>query len=97
MRHAAAHYRRPDGSPTTELTEYGYSLKPLRELYGLTRAADVGPLALEAVRQQMIDADLCRGVVNQRVGRIKRLFRWAVSKQLVPSMVLVGLDTVAGL
>src|SRR5947207_3195119 len=69
-RHAEQHYRHPDGTPTSELTEYRYSLKPLRELYGHSRANDFGPLALKAVRQRMVEAGWCRGLVNQRAGRM---------------------------
>src|SRR5262245_38744742 len=41
-RHAAAYYRREDGTPTGELNEFRYSLRPLRELYGAAPAADFG-------------------------------------------------------
>lgn len=40
---------------------------------------------------------LCRGVVNQRVGRIRHMFRWAVSKELLPPEVLKGLESLKGL
>jgi hypothetical protein len=40
---------------------------------------------------------LCRTVINQRVGRIKRMLRWAASKKLAPTSVYVDLDTVDGL
>lgn len=96
-KHAEQHYRHRDGTPTNELTDFRYSLKPLRELYGHMLAKDFGPLALKAVREKMIDAGLCRGVVNQRVGRIRRLFRWCVENELVPSVVLEGLRAVRGL
>lgn len=34
----------------------------------------------------MIDAqNLCRKEVNKRIGRIKRLFKWAASEELVPA------------
>ena len=83
-RRAEQHYRREDGTPTNELNDYRLSLRPLRELYGPTPAADFSPLKLKAVRQLMIDADLCRGVVNQRVARIVRMFKWAVAEEMVP-------------
>jgi integrase len=95
--HAEQHYRHPDGIPTNELNDFRLSLKPLRELYGHTAARDFGPLALKAVRQRMIDGGLCRGVVNQRVGRVRRMFRWAVENERVPSSVLHGLQAVRGL
>src|SRR2546423_1614649 len=32
LRHAEQHYRYPDGSPTHELADYKFSLRPVREL-----------------------------------------------------------------
>jgi integrase len=40
---------------------------------------------------------LCRRVVNQRMGRIRRFFKWAASKELVPHAVYQKLLTVDGL
>ena len=96
-RHAEQHYRRPDGTPTGELGNYRDSLKPLRRLYGRTLAGDFSPLALKAVRQAMIDAGLSRTTINQRIGRIVRLFKWAASEELVPADVYHALKTVSGL
>jgi integrase len=95
--HAEQHYRHPDGTPTGELADYKLSLRPFRELYGHTAAKDFGPLALKALRQKMIESGLCRGVVNQRIGRIRRVFKWAVAEQLIPEPVYRALMAVAGL
>jgi integrase len=95
--HAEEHYRHPDGTPTGELNDYRLSLKPLKELYGHTLAREFGPLALKAIRQKMIESGLCRGVVNQRVGRVRRMFRWAVEQEMVPGSVLHALQAVRGL
>jgi integrase len=95
--HVETHYRRPDGTPTNEVGDYKLSLRPLRELYGRTPAKDFGPLALKAVRQRMVEAGLCRGVVNQRIGRIRRMFRWATENELVPLSSYHGLIAVRGL
>jgi hypothetical protein len=96
-RHDEQHYRHPDGTPTGELGNYRDSLRPFRHLYGTTSAADFGPLALKAVRQTMIDAGLARTTINQRIGRIVRLFKWAVETELVPSTVYQVLRAVRGL
>jgi integrase len=40
---------------------------------------------------------LARGVVNQRIGRIRRMFKWAVENEMVPPSVLQGLQAVRGL
>jgi integrase len=96
-RYAEQHYRLADGTPTGELGNYSDSLRPFRHLYGTTSAADFGPLALKAVRQTMIDAGLARSTINQRVGRIVRLFKWAVENELVPPAVHQALNAVQGL
>jgi len=94
---AVQHYRRPDGTPTNQMTEYRAAVKPLRKLYGHTPAKDFGPLALKTVRGQMVAADWCRNQVNDRIGKIKRIFKWAASEQLIPVTTFTALSTVAGL
>jgi integrase len=96
-KHAEEHYRHPGGTATSELAEYRRSLRPVKELYGHTCATEFGPMALKAIRERMIGAGLCRGVINQRVGRIRRMYKWAVSEELVPHGVYASLATVSGL
>lgn len=96
IRHADAYYRK-GGKPTGEIGIIKSSMKPLRQLYGTTAAADFGPMALKTVRQEMIDSGLCRNEVNKRAGRVKRLFKWGVENELVPPSVFHGLQAVAGL
>lgn len=86
-----------NGEPTSELEGMRSVVKTLRELYGQTPACEFGPLAMKAVRQHFIDRDLCRTEINKRIGRIKRIFKWAVSEELVPPSVHQGLSTVTGL
>ena len=95
--HVTAYYRHADGAPTSEVDSYRLSLRPLKALYGHTPAKDFGPLALKAVRNAMIEADLSRKLINQRVGRVRRAFKWAVGEQLVPPHVYHGLQAVEGL
>ena len=96
-RHAEVHYRRADGTTTGELANYRDSLRPLRRLFGGTLAGDFSPLALKAVRRAMIDSGLARGTINQRIGRIVRLYKWAASEELVPAGVYLALKSVGGL
>jgi len=107
MGHAKQHYRRPDGTHTTEINEYRLALRPVVHLYGHTRAAAFGPLALKAVRDLIVQgwkhpkygeqAGLSRGVVNQRIGRVRRVWKWGVENELLLSDVLPGLQAVRGL
>jgi len=97
MRHAKDYYRRPDGSCTGEVANYRTLIGRLRALYGRTRAADFGPLALKAVRQQLVDAGLSRMTINQADNRIRHMFKWGVENQLIEPSVLHGLQAVGGL
>ncbi len=87
----------PSGARTNELENMRYAIRPLRKLYGPTAGAAFGPKALKSVRDHMIRQGLARNTINARVGRIKRLFRWAVENELVPSSTLHGLQAVRGL
>jgi hypothetical protein len=86
-------YVHPDGQPTGEADNFAVALSPLSQLYGRTEAARFGPNALQAVRLAMLRADLSRRVVNARINRIRRFFKWAVSRQLVPGAVCTDLQT----
>jgi len=94
--HVIRHYVK-DGRPTGEQNNIRAALRPALELYGRTSAADFGPLALKACRGVMIDAGMSRGVVNQNIGRIRRMFKWAVAEELLPSAVWQSLCAVQGL
>jgi integrase len=96
-RHAEDYYRRPDGTPAPELNSLALALRPLKDLYGCTPAADFDTRALKALRQSLIDRGLARVTVNQRVARIVRLFQFGVEEKLVPAPVYQSLKAVRGL
>jgi integrase len=90
-------YYLKNGKPTAEPSKIGLANRSLRKLYGHTSVAEFGPLRLQAIRQAMIDSGLCRCEINQRIGKIVRMFKWATSQELVPSSVFHGLQSVSGL
>lgn len=91
--HVDVYYPQPSGEPE----RIKQALKPVRKLYGATPAAEFGPLALKAVRQRWIDQGLSRLFINQRVGRIRRMFKWAVAEELLPPRTFQALQAVEGL
>jgi integrase len=96
--HARTHYRDPvTGQPTGELHVMKEVIKSLRTLYGPTPAREFTPLSLKAVRQKMVDRGLSRGVINSRVNRVRRVFKWAASEMLVPFLTYQALTTVQAL
>jgi len=96
-RYAEKYYVRKNKTQTSEVTALKHALRQVRLLYGSTKVVDFGPRALKAVRQQMIDLDWSRGVINSQIGRVKRCFRWGVENELVPPGTYHGLQAVAGL
>lgn len=90
-------YYLKDGRPTVEPTNIRLVLRHVRRLYGASPAASFGPLALKALRDEMVRAGNCRTEVNRRVGRVVRMFKWGVSEELVPPGVLEALRAVTGL
>ena len=86
-----------DGRPTVEPTNVRLVMRLLRQLYGRSPVSSFGPLALKAVRNEMIRAGDCRTEINRRVGRIVRMFKWGVSEELVHPFVYESLRTVSGL
>jgi len=97
IEHAKLHYRYPDGSNTNEVGEYKLVARYIRELYGDLPAHDFGPLALKAVRQKFIAAGWARRFINQRVGRVRRMFKWAAGEELIPFEAYHRLTAVTGL
>ena len=79
------------------------TLRLLRLLYGSTAAAEFGPKDLRLLREAMVhgDADAapprppwCRKTINQRVGQVRHVFKWAAARELVPASVHQALCTV---
>ena len=61
------------GNATSEQYAIAAALRPLKAIYGHTRAADLGPLGLKTVRDRMVsEHGWARGTVNDNVSRIRR-------------------------
>jgi hypothetical protein len=86
-----------NGVPTAEQDCIKAAIRPLRRLYGKTPAIKFGPISLRAVRQGMIDSRLARSTINNHVGRIRRIFRWATAEELLPASVYQSLAALPGL
>ena len=96
-RYAEQTYVDAEGKPTNEVARVNLAFRPLVELYGLLPAVEFGPRVLVAIQQKMVDSELCRRTINQRIGVIKRAVRWAVKQELVPPGLYHGLQAVDGL
>ncbi|MBI9017260.1 MAG: site-specific integrase [Phycisphaerae bacterium] len=84
---------------SSEASNVELSMRALiKSEFALNNACDFGPRKLKRVRQQMVDCGrLCRREINRRVNVIRRMFKWAVSEEMVPSSVYESLRTVEAL
>jgi len=97
LEYARHYYKGAEGKPTQEPENIQYAVRPLVKFYGTLSVEDFGPLKLKELRQRMIRLGWCRNVINQRIGIIKRMFKWAVSEELLPDSVYSSLTRVEGL
>jgi len=94
---AETYYRKPDGRLTTESGSARKAFEPLVAMYGDTPAASFGPRALKACRENMVSRQWTRASINKQIGRVKRLFRWAVENEKIPGETYHALQAVSGL
>lgn len=96
MKFAKGYYQK-NGRQTSEISALRVVLKRLIASYGRERISEFGPSMLKDFRGQLIEAGHVRKSINIGIGRIKRMFRWGVENELVPSDVYAAVHAVAGL
>jgi integrase len=96
LRFARGYYVK-NGKPTNEIPTLKRAMGLVKGLYGRELASKFGPLALKAVRQEMIDQGWCRNQINKQIDRVKRIFKWAASEEIVAGTIYESLRTVSGL
>jgi integrase len=93
----AKQYYVKNGQPTGEIDNIRDALRLVAERFGFARVTDFGALQLRKVRDAMVAAGLCRNVVNARINRVRRMFKWGVEHDKVEPAVLQVLQAVAPL
>src|SRR5262249_34042231 len=96
LRYSQAYYVENRRS-ASEQDNIRQALRFLRRLHGATPARAFGPMALERVRQAMIDAGPSRKLNNKDVNRIRPRCGWAGEDELLPVAVAQALREVRGL
>lgn len=86
--HAKEHYS------AKERGHYRVVGKMLFADFAKCHVADFGPLKLQELREKMIDRGWCRNHVNRQTHRVRRIFKWGTSKEMVPASVYTALMTV---
>ena len=96
-RHTYAYYRK-NGEVTREAGAIDDALRILRKHFGLTLATEFGPVALDKLRDAMIDElDWSRKYVNKQVNRVRGMFQWVAASEIIEASVPVSLKTLPGL
>ncbi len=67
------------------------------QVFGKEPASQFGPLKFQLVRDAMVAKGWSRSYINKQCGRIKRAFRWGVTRELVTSAFCGALREVEGL
>lgn len=93
--YAHRYYVDPEGRPTGNAERFRWSLGYL-DPYDDLEAEEFGPLKLSAVRDRMIAEGLAARTINQRMGEIRQMFRWAVAQERVSATVYQALTAVVG-
>jgi integrase len=83
-----------DGRSASEVDNFKRVMVPLRNLYGATPAGQFGPLALMVVREEFAKKRWCRRGVNRATERVRRIFKWAAGRQLLPVTIYNALQAI---
>lgn len=79
---------------------YRSAFRPVRSLYGSTKASEFGPKAFKVVRESIMARKNAQGLplsyntVNYYMWCVAELFRWAASEEIIPASVHHGIATV---
>lgn len=93
---AVKHYVK-HGQSTRVTPSIKCALRYVLAWYAKEPAADFGPKKLKAIREHMIGEKLSRKYINDHIDRIKRMFKWGVSEELLPHDAYERLRTVPSL
>jgi integrase len=91
---AESYYRDENGHETSTMATIAATMKRLRAWYGSENAESFTPLAFKDVIKRMIEGGLSISTINASIARIKSMFRWAASEELIPQTVYDRLCTV---
>lgn len=79
---------------SAEVATVKAALRVVEQLFGSTPALQFGPNALRTVRSEMIRKGWTRRQINRQISRVRGLFRWAASREMLPESVYNQLRTV---
>lgn len=94
---AEQEYRLPDGTQTGTVENTKLALRALFEFASDLKAQEFGPRMFLGLREKLIGSGLARSTINDRLGIVRRAFKWAAEQERIPASTYHGLLTVRGL
>lgn len=94
--HLNSYYTDEAGNQSTEVRNWPFSIKPFLELCGDLLGAEITAKHLKQFQTSLLTR-ACRKTINQYTSRIKRMFKWCASEELIPIAVYQKVATVEGL
>ena len=93
-RRFAKDYYQKGGRPTDTIYQVQRATELLCLKYGRMPAVEFGPLSFQAFQASLVAKELSRKTVNHFASTVRRMFRWAVTRELIPVTVLQALVAV---
>jgi hypothetical protein len=63
----------------------------------MTPVREMGPRWLKTLQHALVEQRLTRREINKRVGKAKRMIKWATAEEMIPSSIFHALQAVEGL
>ena len=97
LQHAQVYYRK-NGKETTEVGKIKVACRLLHEHCGNLPAIEFTRQSLKTIREKAISFGWNRKTVNDRIGNVKRLFKWACEEEnILPASIFQELQILSGL
>lgn len=85
------------GASTAHLANWGLTAELIADHVGDRLVRDVGPEAILAIQETLIERDCCVNYINKLTGYVKHVFRWGMTRRLVDRLVAFDVSSVPSL
>lgn len=85
------------GVGNSEFLNSRNTIASFAQAYGERMGNEVGPRMLLDFREMLVREGMVRTTINQRIGRVKRMFKWACAQEFIPPETFHRLSCIEGL
>jgi integrase len=80
-----------------EVEKIKAALRPVREMYGETPVREFDAVPFEAMRLRLVKSGLAVSTIRDRMGTVRRMVQWGVSRRMAPPDSLASIKAVSQL